>query len=99
MLWHHRTKIGLALLYLVLGTAVYFGYRGPAGDRTFLLGCLVVSGFLLGAAALVVPVERCPECDDDLGYFRGRGPLRNMQRRKPRYKTCRQCGHVVDRWE
>ncbi|MFG0333057.1 MAG: hypothetical protein ACF8TS_06825 [Maioricimonas sp. JB049] len=96
MLWHHRTKTGLALLYLVLAIVVYFGGRGPVGDRAFLLGCLIVIG---GVALLLVPVERCPECDDDLGYFRGIGPLRNMQRRKPRYKTCRQCGHVVDRWE
>ena len=94
----HPTKIGLSLLLLVVGVITYFGYRGPTSDKKFLLGCLVISGSVCLIGLYFARLARCPKCDADLGYFFGIGPFRQMNRKRPRYITCKQCGQEIDRW-
>jgi len=94
----HRTKLLLSVLLCVIGTLTYLGYRGPASDRRFLLGCLVVTGVFVFALIISAPIVRCPRCDRDMGYFLGLGPLRRMRLPRPRYVACKRCGCVVDRW-
>lgn len=95
---HHRTRLGLSLLLVVLGMVLYFGYRGPASGREFLLTCMMVFGGVFMTMILVADLARCPRCNDDLGYFHGIGPFRNLYRPMPRTIHCKQCGEEIDRW-
>jgi len=97
VLWHHRTKIGLTLLLAAVGVPLYLFTPGMTGDREFIQLCVMITGAIFMTAIILGDVARCPYCNDDLGYFRGVGPLRRanipLSLRKVK---CRKCGAVMD---